>query len=145
VNRIQYGAKMKVDEGDKVKRGQRLAEWDPYTRPIISEIDGVIGFEDLVEGQSMSETADESTGISKRMVMDLSGDIYVELERFYERLLADDLEYFAITREYAAGLWVFIDRLWRHRPAALDYVKGQITGPISFGLMITDERKRSIL
>ena len=70
VNRLLYGAKMKVDEGDKVKRGQRLAEWDPYTRPIISEVDGVIGFEELVEGQSMSETVDESTGITKRMVMD---------------------------------------------------------------------------
>ena len=70
VHRIQYGARMKVDEGDKVKRGQRIAEWDPYTRPILSEIDGVIGFEDLVEGQSMAETADESTGITKRMVTD---------------------------------------------------------------------------
>jgi DNA-directed RNA polymerase subunit beta' len=70
VNRVQYGARLKVDEGDKVKRGERLAEWDPYTRPILSEIDGVIGFEDLVEGQSMAETTDESTGITKRMVMD---------------------------------------------------------------------------
>jgi DNA-directed RNA polymerase subunit beta' len=70
VNRIQYGARLKVDDGDKVKRGQRLAEWDPYTRPIITEVDGVVGFEDLVEGQSMAETADESTGITKRMVMD---------------------------------------------------------------------------
>lgn len=70
VNRVQYGARLKVDDGDKIKRGQRMAEWDPYTRPIISEVDGVIGFEDLVEGQSMAETADESTGITKRMVMD---------------------------------------------------------------------------
>ena len=70
VNRVQYGSRMKVDEGDKIKRGQRIAEWDPYTRPILSEVDGVIGFEDLVEGQSMAETADESTGITKRMVMD---------------------------------------------------------------------------
>ncbi|MDB5570213.1 MAG: rpoC, partial [Hyphomicrobiales bacterium] len=70
VHRVQYGARMKVEEGDKVKRGQRLAEWDPYTRPILSEVDGVVAFEDLVEGQSMAETADESTGITKRMVTD---------------------------------------------------------------------------
>jgi DNA-directed RNA polymerase subunit beta' len=70
VHRVIYGARMKVDEGDVVKRGQRLAEWDPYTRPIMSEVDGVVGFEDLVEGQSMTETADESTGITKRMVID---------------------------------------------------------------------------
>ncbi|MFN3892916.1 MAG: DNA-directed RNA polymerase subunit beta' [Beijerinckiaceae bacterium] len=70
VHRVQYGARLKVDEGDQVKRGQRIAEWDPYTRPILTEVDGVVGFEDLVEGQSMSETADESTGITKRMVTD---------------------------------------------------------------------------
>ena len=69
-HRVQYGARMKVDEGDKIKRGQRIAEWDPYTRPIMTEIDGVVGFEDLVEGSSMSESIDEATGIAKRMVMD---------------------------------------------------------------------------
>ena len=70
MHRVQYGARLKVDEGDKVKRGQRIAEWDPYTRPIMTEIDGVVGFEDLVEGASMTETVDESTGIAKRMVID---------------------------------------------------------------------------
>ena len=70
VHRVQYGARLKIDEGDKVKRGQRLAEWDPYTRPILSEVPGSIAFEDLVEGQSMSESVDESTGIAKRMVTD---------------------------------------------------------------------------
>jgi DNA-directed RNA polymerase subunit beta' len=59
-----------VDDGDKVKRGQRLAEWDPYTRPIITEVDGTVEFEDLVEGQSVAETQDESTGITKRVVTD---------------------------------------------------------------------------
>ncbi|MBN8957846.1 MAG: DNA-directed RNA polymerase subunit beta' [Rhizobiales bacterium] len=70
VHRIQYGARLKVDEGDKIKRGQRIAEWDPYTRPILTEVDGYIAFEDLVEGLSMSETIDESTFIAKRMVTD---------------------------------------------------------------------------
>ncbi|HUZ68000.1 MAG TPA: DNA-directed RNA polymerase subunit beta', partial [Beijerinckiaceae bacterium] len=50
--------------------GQRIAEWDPYTRPILTEVPGTVGFEDLVEGQSMSEAVDESTGIAKRMVTD---------------------------------------------------------------------------
>ncbi len=70
VHRIQYGARMKVEEGDHIKRGQRIAEWDPYMRPILTEVDGTIGFEDLVEGQSMSESLDESTGIAKRVVID---------------------------------------------------------------------------
>jgi DNA-directed RNA polymerase subunit beta' len=69
-HRIQYGARLLIDDGDKIKRGQRIAEWDPYTRPILTEVEGTIGFEDLVEGQSMSETLDESTGIAKRVVID---------------------------------------------------------------------------
>jgi DNA-directed RNA polymerase subunit beta' len=70
VHRIQYGARLRAEDGDKVKRGQRLAEWDPYTRPILTEVEGTVAFEDLVEGQSMSETLDESTGIAKRVVTD---------------------------------------------------------------------------
>jgi len=70
VHRVQYGSRLHVDEGDKIKRGQRIAEWDPYTRPMMTEVEGTIGFEDLVEGQSMSETLDESTGIAKRVVID---------------------------------------------------------------------------
>src|SRR5260221_9817147 len=70
VHRIQYGARVLVEDGDKIRRGQRIAEWDPYTRPILTEVEGTVGFEDLVEGQSMSETLDESTGIAKRVVTD---------------------------------------------------------------------------
>src|SRR4051794_35760895 len=70
VHRIQYGARMKVDDGDHIKRGQRIAEWDPYTRPVLTEVEGTIAFEDLVEGQSMTESLDESTGIAKRVVID---------------------------------------------------------------------------
>ncbi len=70
VHRIQYGARLRVDDGDKIKRGQRIAEWDPYTRPILTEVEGSIAFEDLVEGQSISEALDESTGIAKRVVID---------------------------------------------------------------------------
>ena len=41
VHRIPYGARLKVDEDDHIKRGQRIAEWDPYTRPILTEVDGI--------------------------------------------------------------------------------------------------------
>ncbi|GLK76137.1 DNA-directed RNA polymerase subunit beta' [Methylopila jiangsuensis] len=69
-HRLQYGSKLKVDDGDKIKRGQRIAEWDPYTRPILTEVDGKVAFEDLVEGASVKETSDEATGITKRVVTD---------------------------------------------------------------------------
>jgi len=61
---------MRVEDGEKIKRGQRIAEWDPYTRPILTEVEGDIAFEDLVDGLSMSEALDESTGIAKRVVTD---------------------------------------------------------------------------
>jgi DNA-directed RNA polymerase subunit beta' len=70
VHRMQAGARLRVDDGDQIKRGQRIAEWDPYTRPILTEVEGEAAFEDLVEGQSMTETQDESTGITKRVVVD---------------------------------------------------------------------------
>ncbi|MBV9262282.1 MAG: DNA-directed RNA polymerase subunit beta', partial [Pseudolabrys sp.] len=69
-HRIPYGARMKIADGDKIKRGQRIAEWDPYTRPILTEVEGTVAFEDLVDGLSMSEALDESTGIAKRVVVD---------------------------------------------------------------------------
>ena len=69
-HRITYGSRIHVDDGDEVKQGQRLAEWDPYTRPILTEAEGTIEFEDVVDGLSVAETADESTGITKRIVVD---------------------------------------------------------------------------
>jgi DNA-directed RNA polymerase subunit beta' len=69
-HRIPYGARLRVEDGDRIKRGQRLAEWDPYTRPILTEVDGDVAFEDLIDGLSMSEALDESTGIAKRVVID---------------------------------------------------------------------------
>lgn len=72
-HRVQYGSRLKVDDGDTVKRGQRIADWDPYTRPVLTEVDGVVAYEDLVEGASLTETVDESTGIAKRMVIDWRG------------------------------------------------------------------------
>ncbi len=64
-----------ADEGDKVKRGMRLAEWDPYTRPIMTEANGHVEYEDLVEGLSVAEQTDESTGITNRVVVDTKGNV----------------------------------------------------------------------
>jgi len=69
-HKLTYGSRLKVDEGDQVERGQRIAEWDPYTVPMLTEVNGIVEFEDLVEGVSIREVADEATGISSRVVVD---------------------------------------------------------------------------
>ncbi|MEZ5907800.1 MAG: DNA-directed RNA polymerase subunit beta' [Hyphomicrobiaceae bacterium] len=69
-HKITYGARLHVDEGDTVKRGTRLAQWDPYTRPILTEVDGAVDFEDLVDGISVNEQTDEVKGTSQRVIMD---------------------------------------------------------------------------
>jgi len=71
--RVPYGARLLVDDGSKVAKGDRLAEWDPYTRPIITERDGFVNFRDLVEGVTMREETDEATGISYWVVVDHRG------------------------------------------------------------------------
>tara|TARA_Y100001970_G_scaffold94944_1_gene119702 strand:- start:3345 stop:7529 length:4185 start_codon:yes stop_codon:yes gene_type:complete len=68
--RIPYGSKLLKDEGDNVERGDRLAEWDPYTRPIISEKEGTANFMDLVDGVSMRDITDEATGLSYKTVVE---------------------------------------------------------------------------
>ena len=67
---MTYGSRIFVDDGDEVKRGHRLAEWDPYTRPMMTEVAGTVEFEDVVDGVSVSESTDETTGITKRQVID---------------------------------------------------------------------------
>ena len=54
---------MLVKDGDKVKAGDKMADWDPFTMPIITEKDGVAKFEDLLEGVSVADQTDEATGI----------------------------------------------------------------------------------
>ncbi len=69
-HRIPYGAKLHADEGAMVKKGMKLAEWDPYTLPIITDREGTAHYADLVEGLSVREVMDEATGISNKKVID---------------------------------------------------------------------------
>ena len=69
-HRLPYGARLLRDDGAKVEGGEKLAEWDPHTQPIICEREGVAHYVDLVEGVSMREVVDEATGISNRTVID---------------------------------------------------------------------------
>jgi len=69
-HKVPYGARLHVDEGDAVKRGTKLAQWDPYTRPILTEVDGTVAFEDLIDGASVREQTDEVKGSTNRVVID---------------------------------------------------------------------------
>jgi DNA-directed RNA polymerase subunit beta' len=69
-HKLPYGSHLLIDDGEKVKKSQRLAQWDPYTIPIITEAGGTVAFEDLVDGVSIGEVSDESTGISQKVVID---------------------------------------------------------------------------
>lgn len=72
-----------------------------------------------------------------------------QLEQCYEHYINDDIDYFAISPEYAQGLYAFLKILKEdERRTAKDegrYIKGHITGPVSFGLTVTDNNKRSII
>jgi DNA-directed RNA polymerase subunit beta' len=68
--KVPYGARLHVRDGAQVKKGMRVAEWDPYTTPILTEVGGKVRFEDLVDGLSVREETDEATGIANRVVAD---------------------------------------------------------------------------
>jgi DNA-directed RNA polymerase subunit beta' len=70
VHKLTYGAKLHAKDGQMVKRGNKLFEWDPYTLPIIAEKTGVARFKDLISGISVREDTDEATGMTQRIVSD---------------------------------------------------------------------------
>ncbi len=70
-HKIPFGAKLLVKEGQKVVKGDRLAEWDPYTMPILADKAGIIKYHDLIEGETVREVVDDATGLSSKVVMDL--------------------------------------------------------------------------
>jgi len=82
---VPYGAHLKVNEGDTVygpgkdpKTGQErqatlIAEWDPFSIPILAEVDGTIKYGDIIEGKTMQEQVDEVTGLSRKVVIESKG------------------------------------------------------------------------
>ena len=67
---IVYGAKLLVEEGKRIEIGQRLVEWDPYSTPILTELGGKIAMGDIVEGITVKEEVDETTGLSHKVIID---------------------------------------------------------------------------
>ncbi len=67
---VVYGAHVKVRDGQSVKPGEMLLEWDPFANPILSEVSGTVKFGDIVEGATMREQVDEFTGLSSRVIVE---------------------------------------------------------------------------
>jgi DNA-directed RNA polymerase subunit beta' len=67
---VVYGAKLKKHDGAKVKGGDLLVEWDPYTLPTLTQVGGTVKFGDLIEGVTVEERVDERTGLSTKVVID---------------------------------------------------------------------------
>jgi len=67
---IIYGAKLKVEDGQQVEADTLLAEWDPFTTPILTEVSGTVKFGDISEGQTMQEKLDPVTGKSSKVVVE---------------------------------------------------------------------------
>ncbi len=65
---LVYGAKLLFKDGDVVEKGALVAEWDPYSTPIITEASGTIKFEDVLEGVTMQEQFDSVTGLSHKVI-----------------------------------------------------------------------------
>ena len=73
IYKIPYGSKLFVKNDQPVKKNQKICEWDPYTLPVISETEGVVSFVDLIDGASITDVTDETTGISSKVVLDWRG------------------------------------------------------------------------
>jgi DNA-directed RNA polymerase subunit beta' len=68
--KIPYGAKLFYQNDEKIKKGTKISEWDPYTMPVIAEKSGIANYVDLIDGVSLAETVDDATGISSKSVVD---------------------------------------------------------------------------
>lgn len=73
VHRIPYGAYVMFDDGHVVSKGDRMAEWDPFTMPVITETGGTVKYQDLIDGKTLTEQVDEATGIAQRVVIENRG------------------------------------------------------------------------
>jgi len=70
---VPYGAHLKVLDGNVVRKGDLLAEWDPFSIPILAEVDGIVKFGDIIEGRTMQEQLDEVTGLSRKVIVEFRG------------------------------------------------------------------------
>jgi DNA-directed RNA polymerase subunit beta' len=67
---LQYGARLMVKDGQRVKAGQLMAEWDPFAMPIVTEVGGYVKYGDIIDGVTMQDSLDEVTGLSRKTIIE---------------------------------------------------------------------------
>ena len=68
--KVPYGAKLFYQNDEKINKGIKICEWDPYTMPVITEKSGIANYVDIIDGVSLVETVDDATGISSKSIVD---------------------------------------------------------------------------
>jgi DNA-directed RNA polymerase subunit beta' len=69
-NNVPYGAALNVKDGQQIKKGDVICTWDPFNNVVVSEINGTIKFENVIEGVTYREEADEQTGHRDKVVIE---------------------------------------------------------------------------
>lgn len=69
-NNIPYGSTLQVKEGQQVKKGDTICSWDPFNNVVVAEVPGKIRFENIIEGVTFREEADEQTGHREKVVIE---------------------------------------------------------------------------
>ncbi len=68
--KIPYGAIVRFEDGDTAKKGDKIAEWEPFNAPLLSEVGGTIKYGDLIEGVTYAEELDDQTGLSRKVIIE---------------------------------------------------------------------------
>ncbi len=91
MHKVPYGTHLLHEDGAIITEGDRLAEWDPFTTPIITEKSGVVKYQDLVDGKTLTEATDDATGMSSKVITENRSASRAKKEDLRPRLtLLDD-------------------------------------------------------
>jgi DNA-directed RNA polymerase subunit beta' len=77
---VVYGARIYVKDGDAVTKGQTVAEWDPWSLPVVTEYSGMVRYGDIEEGKTVKEEVDEVTGLSRKVITETKSDLRPHIE-----------------------------------------------------------------
>jgi len=69
-DKAPYGSRLFIKDGQEIKRGSKLVQWDPYTLPAMTEKSGYVQYIDIIEGVTYKEVADDETGVTSRTIID---------------------------------------------------------------------------